>query len=253
MAAGDNITTLPLFRDYIKRQLGHPVLCVELADEQLTELIRDAVDIFQRYMYSEGTYKDFLIFTIEDGVSAYTMTSAISDVIDIQLSTGNNGINTLFSQTHNLLYNDWVVQGGYPGGPGGGPSYGTGMALTNYDVAMMYLDEAKAKFGRRYRVNYRDATNELMVTPLPTETLTGVLEVYSRHEATDIYNHILVRKLAVALAKKLWGLHLKKYSLTLPGGGTLNGDGIYQDGLNEEERVMDAIFKEAQPPDFFIG
>ena len=61
MAAGDKIDTVPLFRDYIKRQLGHPVLCVELADEQITELIRDTIDIFQRYMYSEGTYKDYMI------------------------------------------------------------------------------------------------------------------------------------------------------------------------------------------------
>lgn len=251
MAAGDTITTLPLFRDYIKRQLGHPVLCVELADEQLTQIIQDAIDIFQRYMYVEANYKDYLTFTVSAGTSAYTVGDDIQDVIDFELTSGVNGINTLFTQTHNLLHNDWVVNGGYPGGPGGGGS--TNLQLTNYDISMMYLDEIKAKFARKYRVLYKDATNELVLVPTPNEDLTGLLEVYSRHEASDLYNHILVRKLATALARKQWGLHLKKYTLTLPGGGTLNGDSIYNDGLNDEDKVMEQIYKEASPPDFFIG
>ena len=249
MAAGDIIDTVPLFRDYIKRQLGHPVLCVELADEQITELIRDTVDIFQRYSYSEGTYKDYVVFSVSAGTSAYTMDSNISDVLDLQLSTGIDGINTLFTQTHNLLSNDWVGAGGYPGGPG----TGQGMTLANYDIALMYLEEIKSKFGRKYRVNYRDATNQLMLTPTPNEDLTGVLELYTRHRSEDLYNHILVRRLAVALCKKLWGLHLKKYALTLPGGGNLNGDTIYNDGVTEEATVMEAIYKEAQPIDFFVA
>lgn len=253
MAAGDTITTLPLFRDYIKRQLGHPVLCVELADEQLTQIIQDSIDIFQRYMYSEGAYKDFVVFSISAGTSAYDVGDDISDVIDLELSSGNNGITTLFSQTHTLLHNDWVVNGGYPGGPGGGATNGSSMTLANFDVSMMYLDEVKSKFSRKYRVNYRDATNQVMLTPTPSEDLTGILEVYTRHQATDLYNHILVRKLATALARKQWGLHLKKYTLTLPGGGTLNGDSIYNDGLTDEDKVMDQIYKESQPPDFFIG
>jgi hypothetical protein len=251
MAAGDTITTLSLFRDYIKRQLGHPVICVEIADEQLDEVIRDTIDIFQRYMYSEGTYKDWMIMSVSAGTSAYTMPDNVQDVLDIKLSAGGgDGINSLFTPTHNLLSNDWVGNGAYPGGPGGG---GTGMSLAGYDVAMMYLEEIRLKFSRLYRLNYRDATKELLVTPTPNEDMTGVVEVYKRHAADALYNHILVRKLAVALSKKLWALHLKKYNLTLPGGGNLNGEGIYNDGLTEEEKVMDMIIKESQPPDFYVG
>ena len=67
------------------------------------------------------------------------------------------------------------------------------------------------------------------------------------------FNHILFRRLVVARAKKLWGLHLKKYALTLPGGGSINGSEIYSDGVAEEEKAFEAVQKEAAPAMFCVG
>ena len=52
---------------------------------------------------------------------------------------------------------------------------------------------------------------------------------------------------------KMWGRILKKYNVTLPGGATINGADIYNDGVAEEEKVMERIYSEGEHPSFFIG
>jgi hypothetical protein len=45
------INTLPAYRDYIKLRLGSPVINVELANEQIDQIIEDSVQDFHRYTY----------------------------------------------------------------------------------------------------------------------------------------------------------------------------------------------------------
>lgn len=245
------ISTLPEFRDYIKYALGEPVLCVEISNEQLDWIITDTIQLFQRYMYGEGLYEDYILLNVSPKVSAYAL-SGVEDVVDLQLSNAG-GINTLFSNTHQLLYNDWVVQGNYPGGPGNIPGMGGGNILSDYQGTMQYLEEIKNTFGRRYTAYYRGNRNELVILPTPETSGVCMMRVYKKDAAENLYNNILIKRMAVAKAKKQWGLHLKKYSLTLPGGGTLNGDSIYQDGVTEETELMESFRKESEPIDFYVA
>jgi hypothetical protein len=52
-----------------------------------------------------------------------------------------------------------------------------------------------------------------------------------------------------ALIKKQWGQNLTKYNnVQLPGGITLNGDKIYQDALNEIEKIEYQLKNEYELP-----
>ena len=61
------IQNVEQLKAYIKGQLGSPVICVELSDEQLEDIIRDTVQYIQRYYFNEGHYSDWLIIFITNG------------------------------------------------------------------------------------------------------------------------------------------------------------------------------------------
>ena len=261
------IVTLQQFKYYVKLRLGMPIVNLEVSDSQIEQIIEDCLDIFCRYMYEEGSYMDYAILNVSACQSEIPLSAAfdqrtgqnltnIQDIYDYSLSFAADGINTLFSPTHVLLYDQFVNKGDYPGGPGTGVGViagNTGLTLTNYQISMMYLKDIEMMFGKYYRISYINGLDVLKIVPTPVQNLTGVLMFYRRQMAVNLYNHPLVKRLVLAKTKQQWGNNLGKYNATLPNGTTINYDRLIQQGLDEEEKVMDDIRSEGAPIDFYIA
>jgi hypothetical protein len=245
------ITTLAAMRNYIKTMLGSPVITVELADAQLNQIIEDVVQVMNDYHTGEGNYHDYIGFSVSAGTSAYNVSAYnIASTVDFDLFNTNDGLNVLFSETHNILWRDFVLHGNYPGGPG--DANGEGMVLAGYNVMTNYLEDVKDTFSLMYHAQYSDARQEFLLTPTPKENGTGLLTVYRKETAENLYNNHIVKNLCIAESKILWGHILGKYSMTLPSGGTINGQDIKSDGKEEKEKIMEQIRMESEPPMFFI-
>lgn len=248
------INTLAEFRDYIRRQLGSPVICVEIDNTQLDDIICDTIALANRYLYGEGIYQDYLGFTVSAGVSAYDLSTVsgdvIEDVIDFDMSNQNGSMNSLFSLT-NFAAAD--IFRGFGWGQGGYYNYGQGMGLSQYQTTLIYAEEMKLLLGEPFRADFTPTTQTLRLVPSPTKNGMGLLSVYRKTAMEKMYNHIIIKKLATATAKKLWATNLKKYVLELPGGGQINGESLYADGVVEEERWLERLESEAEPAVFFVG
>ena len=244
------ISTLSEFREYIKNRLGGGsagVINVEMSVDQLNQSIEDAVQIFQRYAYGEGLYEDWLVLSLVPGVSAYSTSGAnIEDVVDFSISTAsNNSINQLFTPANIVLGGSFQVFNG-----------GAGMALANYQTAMMYLKNVEEIFSIKFRVDYRELQQMVIVTPTPTMNLFGLMKVYRKEAAINMYNHPSVKKLAVAYSKQVWGNILSKYgSIALPGGGSYGefGNTMIEKGEAEVEKIEQKMKDESEKFGFMIG
>jgi len=257
-----SITSWDGMRTYILQKLGHPVINVEMTEDQLNLCIEDTIRDFWHYNYDRGSYMDIILFQCSAGVSEYA-SSAIMDfktsayyddieaIYDFSVRDGLDGLNTLFSPTHILLYDQYVTQGGYPGGPV--DNAGIGMTLSNFYVAMMYIDQIREAFGKYYIANWIPNKRVIKVVPTPSTNVQGALVVYRRNLATDLFNDELVRKLAVARAKIQWGRNISKYEGTMPDGLSINGSAILSEGQAEEERYLGWMRSESSPPDFYIA
>jgi len=243
----DKMDSMLKARSYIKRRLGEPVICVEVADIQLNDIIIDSVAEASRYLYGEATFRDYVAFQITKGQENYVLEDSISDVIAFDFTSILDGINVLHSPTHMLLYNDWVAKGAYPGGSSQQSS------LVSYDIAMMYLKEVQNQFGVSYQADYNDSTNTLKLVPTPKDTGVGLLKVWRKNQITEMMDHPLVKELMVSRAMMQWGLHLSKHTIQMPGGGTTNGSEIYQNGLVREEKAMERLRMEGEWPGIVIG
>ena len=85
-----------------------------------------------------------------------------------------------------------------------------------------------------------------------------VLQCYKKIDGgtyTELFNDIFLKKYTTALFKKQWGANLIKYEgMQLPGGATLNGRQIYDDGHTELEKLEEESQMRYQLPDnFYVG
>ena len=72
---------------------------------------------------------------------------------------------------------------------------------------------------------------------------------------TEVYNDLFLKKYATALIKRQWGENLKKFEgVQLPGGVTLNGKTIYDEAVDEINKIEEEMnLKWELPPDGMIG
>jgi hypothetical protein len=72
---------------------------------------------------------------------------------------------------------------------------------------------------------------------------------------TEMYNDIFLKKYTTSLFKKQWGQNLMKYDgVQLPGGVTLNGRQMYDDGAAELEKLEEELsLKYELPLNFYVG
>lgn len=69
----------------------------------------------------------------------------------------------------------------------------------------------------------------------------------------ELFDDETLKNLAVANAKVIWGSVLRKFGgIQLPGGVTLEGDTLVEEGNAEQERIITEM-KTSQPIDFFVG
>lgn len=239
------INNIDQFKNWIKIQFGggttnKAVVNVELSSEQLETCISDSIEYFTKYQYGEGLYHDYLVVVTSPGVSAYPISADVEDVVDFQVSNSAQGINTLFSPL-NLIT--------------GGQFNINNMDIIGYQTAMLYLEEVNSIFGSKYRIDYNPNKNVLTILPTPKTAMTALLQVYRKESAILLYNNPLVKSLALAKAKRIYGNILTKHSMTIPGGGSFANYAsvLVEQGKEEEEEIYKKIFDSSEPFSFTIG
>src|SRR3990167_11555944 len=96
------------FKDYLLRQLGAPVIQINVDPEQIEDAVDNALLLFEQYHF-EGTERIYLKYTIEasDIANQYltfpNRIIAVTSIFDIGL---NMNINSLFNLRYQLRMND---------------------------------------------------------------------------------------------------------------------------------------------------
>ena len=160
------IQNVEQLKAYIKGQLGSPVICVELSDEQLEDIIRDTVQYIQRYYFNEGHYSDWLIMELQPGITRYKICQELESVVDFRTSNWIGGINDLFTVPHALLYDQVMGMNCWQGNcMGNSAAYGD--ILGSWKATLTWMAEADDMFGEHFQVRYNEKEKELEVMPSP--------------------------------------------------------------------------------------
>jgi hypothetical protein len=270
--------------DYCLRQLGAPVVEINVDDEQINDRTEDAMrymseyhfdgvervylkykltqaDIDRKYLLLESdnsnslSYDDRYQTITEAGLTGGTPEHLSGGVVPIDnLITSVTGIFHISQQTIDMfdVRYQYALNDLY--------TFGT-IDMVQYDLTQQYLSLLRQYLSPEKKVNFSRVTNKLEIYMDWKIVRPGaylILDCYRILDPrihTEIYEDRMLKKYLTALIKRQWGTNMSKYSgIKLPGDVTLRGVDI----TNEAEKEIDEIEKEIitkyeLPVDFMMG
>jgi len=246
------ITSRQNLIDYCLRQLGAPVLEINIDEDQISDRVDEAFQWYQTY-HSDATVRTFYKYQIlqADYDNQYiTVPEALIYVYSIFNVNVNGASGNIFSVDYQMHLNDF---------------YGlrNPSSLVNYTMTKQLLstlgvllngNDQGIIFSRhmnRVRIN-TDWSARLKVG---TWIIVEGLQTIDPNAFTDVYNDLTLKRYLTALLKKQWGQNLIKFEgMQLPGGVTLNGRAIYDDAKEEIKELDEYTQKTySTPVDFYVG
>jgi len=246
-------TTRETFKDYIKRKLGHPVIEINIDEDQMEDRIDDALRFWQEYHF-DGTEKLFVSHevTATDISEKYLDLGADlgNSIIGISRMLASSGQTTnMFSVRYQMAFNDIAT-------------YSTRgvREMQNYWMRLSHLNMVQDLISGMSNLRFNRITNKVYIDwDWSVDVAAGdyiVLETYQKvGDTTELWGDPFLKDYATALVKEQWGMNLSKFEgVQLPGGVTLNGRAILEDARTEIERLKEQMSLSYElPVDFLVG
>ena len=269
--------------DYCLRRLGAPVLEINVDDDQLDDLVDDAIQYFNERHY-DGVERMYLKYKItEDDINRGKSTE--TNGVGIVTTTGSSNIVGFGTTTFNFYENSNYIQ--VPDSvigvekifkfdassiSGGMFSikyqlflndlyYFNSIELLQYSMVKRYLEDIDFLLTTDKQIRYNKRQDRLYLDidwKSQSKDTFLVIDCYRALDPesfTQVYNDSFVKKYLTALIKRQWGQNLIKFNgVKLPGGIELNGRQIYEDAERELEDIKQRMSSEYEiPPLDLIG
>ena len=268
--------------DYAKRQLGFPVLEINVADEQFQDLLDDAIQVYQERHY-DGIVRMYLKYKItqEDidrgearggdknaGITTTTGTSTVGLSTSFNFEENQNylqmppsviGVNQIFKIRSDTVY-DGLFNIKYQLFLNDLYQFGS-IDLLQYSMVQTYLEDITFLLNpdMKFRFNIRQdrlyIDTDFKTINVGDHFVIDCFRILDPNDFTQVYNDQFLKRYFTALCKKQWGMNLIKFQgVQLPGGVQLNGRQIYDDGVKEIEELRAKMSSDYEmPPLDMIG
>jgi hypothetical protein len=238
---------------YCLRQLGDPVIEINVDPDQLEDRVDEALQYFQDF-HSDATLRTYLkhVVTQENIDNGYIpLSSNITYVTRLFPITDSTSSRNFFDIKYQLSLNDfWDLQT-YVGD------------LAYYEQMQQYLSLIDMKLTGTPQVRFSRVQNRLYIDgdldgediKVGDYVVAEVYEIVDGSSFSGVWNNRWLKEYTTAIIKRQWGQNLIKFEgMQLPGGVTLNGRQLYEDALSDIERLKEEMKMEHEfPADFFVG
>lgn len=256
--------------DYALRNLGQPVIQVNVDYQQCEDRLDEALQYFVSRHY-DGVQKVFFKYelTEQDYQNKYISVDNIggwdgnpnsrpngNDIVTVVklFQYGNFANIDMFDIKYQLALVDYFgINRGFNGGGS--------MGLGSYHSTKAYIKMIEDFFQGEKALRFSKVTNRIHIDANWEELKQTKFLVFETYASLDpdtypkIYSDRLLKKYVTALIKRQWGANMSKYDgVQLPGGVVMKGSQIYAEAV-EEIAMIEADFKTAYelPCDFFLG
>ena len=274
--------------DYCKRQLGAPVLEINIADEQVEDIMDDAIQFFQERHF-DGVSQSFLKYKISQddidrgkatmrkgtgdttaGITTETATTEIvgvsttftfyensnylqvpPEIIGVTKIFHYDGANTITNNMFSVKYQLFLNDIYF---------WGATEMLT-YAMTKTYLEDINFLLTTQKQIRFNQRMDRLYLDIDWGGVTVGdyfVIDCFRALNPADyarVYNDSFLKRYTVALMKRQWGQNLLKFQgVKLPGGVELNGRQIYDDAQKDLEIIREQMSNMYElPPLDMIG
>lgn len=239
-------TSRTTFKDYLLRQLGEPVIQVNVDPAQIEDAIDNALLLYEQYHF-DGTERVFYKHTAtsNDITNQYlTLDPSIIGVTSIFDIGMNMNINSLFNLRYQLRMNDLFDF--------------SSKSYVPYIMAMRHIETLQEQFIGKKPIRWNRHTHILHIDFDWTEDVRPgdfiIIDCYmvvDPNVYTGIWSDTWLRKYATALLKVQWGTNMKKFKgMTLLGGQTMDGQTIYDEGIETKDALEKELLSSWSLPTF---
>ncbi len=272
-------------KTYCLRQLGAPVLEINVAEEQCDDIIDDALQYFQERHF-DGVIRNYLKYKVTQndidrgrarggdtgnsaGITTTTATSTVgisttfnweenSNFLEVPPSVigvtkifhfdGSNTVtNNMFSVKYQMFLNDIYYWGS--------------TELLSYAMMKRWLEDIDFLLTTEKQIRFNQRQDRLYLDidwGSVTKDDWFVMDCFRTIDPNDftrVWNDSFLKKYTTALLKKQWGQNLLKFQgVKLPGGVELNGRQIYDDAEKDLDIIREQMSSTYElPPLDMIG
>jgi hypothetical protein len=277
--------------DYCLRQLGAPVLEINVAEEQIDDLVDDAIQYFQERHF-DGVEKVYLKYQITQddidrgkarppgapsngaGTTGIASTSTTTNIVGtattftyyensnyIQIPPDIIGIEKIFQHNSNYTGSGmWDVKYQYMLS-GINIWGGSGFDMLSYSMTMSYLETMNFLLNTHVKLRFNQRVDRVYLDVDWSQFREGeflIIDCYRGLDGEDysrMWNDSFLKPYLTALIKKQWGMNLIKFQgVKLPGGIEFNGRQIFDDANKELDEIKERMsFNYELPPMDLIG
>ena len=272
MAAPNSKATL---KEYALRQLGKPVLDINVDDDQIDDIIDDALQYFAEYHY-DGTIRTYLKHQINDtdlanqkadasmsqsstgshissnmtfkeGQGYVVLPESVYSVLRVFPFVDKSGLN-MFDLRYQLRLNDLYDF--------------SSTSVLHYQMTMQHLDFLDHILVGEKPIRFNQHQNRLYIDMDWGNDVTAgeyiIIECYRKLDPstyTDAFNDIYLKRYTTALIKRQWGANLSKFEgVQMLGGVTLNGAKLFEEANADIEKLEEQIQLAYElPPNYMMG
>lgn len=244
--------------DWIKRELGEPVIRINVSQDQIDDAIDSAMEYWQEYNEAgqERKYIYKIIAQTDIDAGYFKLPDMVQAVFNV-LNPNQAGL--IGSSSESLFDFSYQFMSSNIGSLTGTGQGGIG-ALSDFYIMRQYQTELGRMFAPPPNFRYRYNMQKCYVDFISQYYSVGDLIVFDVQAFIDpdIYERVwtnrYLRNLAVAYTKKKWGNNLSKFTnINLPSGLTLNGSQILGDAMLDIEKAEQDIMGTMEPTGFIVG
>ena len=267
-------TSRATFKEYCLRNLGKPVIDINVDEDQVDDRIDEALQYFAQYHYDgvERVYLKHAVTQAEidraktnasetatdkadnsitaswsEGKGFIPVPDSVMSVIKVFDFSDKDTVN-MFDVRYQLHLNDLYDF--------------TSESILHYEMTMQHLDFLDHILVGEKPIRFNQHQNRLYIDmDWSTDIEAGeflIIEAYRKLDPTtytDIFDDIYLKRYATALIKRQWGANLSKFEgVQMLGGVTLNGAKIFEEAQADIEKLEEQIQLAYElPPNYMIG
>mgnify|MGYP001259733120 CR=1 FL=1 len=261
-------------KEHCLRQLGKPVIEINVDDDQVDDRIDDALQYFSQYHYDgvERVYLKHAVTQAEIDRAATNTSATATDKADNSITASwsegkgfipvpdsvlsvikvfdfnDKNTTNMFDVRYQLRLNDLYDF--------------SSVSVMHYHMTMDNLDFLEHILVGETPIRFNQHQNRLYLDmDWQNDMVAGeylIIECYRKIDPdtyTDIYDDIYLKRYATTLIKKQWGANLSKFNgVAMLGGVTMNGEAIYSQAIEEQNKLEEQIQMAFElPVNYMIG
>jgi len=237
-------------KNWCLRELGHPVIQINVDDDQVDDAIDSALQYFQDF-HHDGIERWYLKHQITDTDKTnqwIPITENIFGVTRIFPVGSTNASVNMFDLRYQLRLHELYDF--------------TSTSYVSYAMTQQHIRTLDMLFSGEVPIRFNRHTDKLYIDwDWANDVEVGeyiIIEgwiIIDPDEYTDVWNDRMLKRLATAHIKRRWGNNLRKYTgVQLIGGVAMTGQQFYEEAereIEEVEKLIRSTYEE--PPQFIMG